>query len=249
MAKTKTNKPFVITSKRGKDKVKETKKTDDAMKKPYNYVSPKYVADNIFAKIVEKSKKSIMPSSRCYDFNNADERTAFAEHVVCIVKSITDANHKYAILNTNELVDLQKKFDDLQSQYEAYAISDFNKALDISKKLTKTGEELTNAIYLHNCVKTNLYNLTCEFYRRYICNAINGKLWEKLCDDDSDEVNFIVNFVCELDRRRFINDGAVKSGIAKPVPLVEWLVFAYTTENNSEYDIAKETLERLGYID
>lgn len=262
MAKSKTNKPVVVIVK----KVNKTTKSNDATEKKtnnkkfvlnsnkkrdstksdYSTSNPKLVADIIFKMIVDKSKKSVIPSSKSYDFTDADDRISFVRH---LTKSAIDNKQKKVILDTDELVDLQTKFDDLQKQYEEISSTDAEKAVSIGIKLAKAGEELTNAVYLHNCIKTNLYNLTCEFYRRYICNAINGKLWEKLCNVNSDETNFIVNLVCELDRRRFINAAAIRSGVATYVPLVDWLVFAYTTENNTEHTIAEKALKRMGFID
>jgi hypothetical protein len=265
MAKSKTNKPVVVivkevnkTTTKSKDMTEKTinkkfvinsNKKSDSTKSDYSTSSPKLVADIIFKKIVDKSKKSVMPSSKDYDFSDADDRKSFMAHVTNVVKSIIDNKQKNVILDNDEIVDLQMKFADLQKQYEEISSTDVKKAVTIGVKLAKAGEELTNAVYLHNCIKTNLYNLTCEFYRRYICNATNGKLWEKLCNVNSDETNFIVNLVCELDRSRFITAAGFRSGVATYVPLVDWLVFAYTTENNSEHTIAKKALERMGYID
>lgn len=263
MAKSKTNKPVVVIVK----KVNKTTKSNDATEKKtnnkkfvlnsnkksdstkttdYSFTAPKAIADVIFKMIVDKSKKSVIPSSKSYDFTDADDRISFVRH---LTKSAIDIKQKKVILDTDELVDLQKKFDDLQKQYEEISPTNAGQAVTIGVKLAKAGEELTNAVYLHNCIKTNLYNLTCEFYRRYICNATNGNLWEKLCNVNSNETNFIVNLVCELDRSRFINSAAIRSGVATYVPLVDWLVFAYTTENNSEHTIAKRALERMGFID
>jgi hypothetical protein len=262
MAKSKTNKPVVVivkkvnkttksndmTEKKTNNKkfVLHNNKKSDSTKSDYSASNPKLVADIIFKMIADKSKKSVIPSSKSYDFTDADDRISFVRH---LTKSAIDNKQKKVILDIDELVVLQKKFDDLQKQYEEISSTDVKKAVTIGEKLAKAGEELTNAVYLHNCIKTNLYNLTCEFYRRYICNATNGKMWEKLCNVNSDETNFIVNLVCELDRRRFVNAVAIRSGVATCVPLVDWLVFAYTTEDNSEHDMAKETLERMGYID
>lgn len=262
MAKSKTNKPVVVIVKKvNKNKTTKDEKTSkkfvlNSNKKfvnnnektdcDYSFTAPKVIADIIFKMIVDKSKKSVIPSSKSYDFTDADDRISFVRH---LTKSVIDNKQKKVILGTDELVDLQTKFDDLQKQYEEISSTDAEKAVSIGIKLAKAGEELTNAVYLHKCVKTNLYNLTCEFYRRYICNAINGKLWEKLCNVNSDETNFIVNLVCELDRRRFINAAAIRSGVATYVPLVDWLVFAYTTENNSEHTIAEKALKRMGFID
>lgn len=261
MAKSKTNKPVVVIVKKvnkttksndmtekktiNKKFVLNSNKKSDSTKTDYSFTAPKVIADVIFKMIADKSKKSVIPSSKSYDFTDADDRISFVRH---LTKSAIDNKQKKVILDTDELVDLQKKFDDLQKQYEEISPSNAGQAVTIGVKLAKAGEELTNAVYLHNCIKTNLYNLTCEFYRRYICNAINGKLWEKLCNVNSDETNFIVNLVCELDRTRFINSAAVRSGVATYVPLVDWLIFAYATENN-ERTIAKRALERMGFID
>jgi len=265
MAKSKTNKPVVVIVKKvnknnttkdektsksnettSKKFVLNSNKKGDSTKSDYSTSNPKLVADIIFKMIVDKSKKSVIPSSKSYDFTDADDRMSFVRH---LTKSAIDNKQKKVILDTDELVDLQTKFDGLQKQYEEISSTDVKKAVSIGVELAKAGEELTNAVFLHKCIKTNLYNLTCEFYRRYICNATNGKMWEKLCNVNSDETNFIVNLVCELDRRRFVNAVAIRSGVATCVPLVDWLVFAYTTEDNSEHDMAKETLERMGYID
>jgi len=264
MAKSKTNKPVVVivkkVNKNNTTKDEKTSKSNEttskkfvlnsnkksgSTKSDYSTSNPKLVADIIFSKIVEKAKNSVMPSSKSYDFTDADDRISFVRR---LTKSAIDNKQKKAILDTDELVELQKKFDDLQKQYEEISPTNAGQAVTIGVKLAKAGEELTNAVYLHNCIKINLYNLTCEFYRRYICNAVDGKLWEKLCNTNSDEVNFIVNLVCELDRKHFINAAAVRSGVATYVPLVDWLIFAYTTENN-ERTIAKRALERMGYID
>lgn len=107
MAKSKTNKPVVVIVK----KVNKTTKSNDATEKKtnnkkfvlnsnkkrdstksdYSTSNPKLVADIIFKMIVDKSKKSVIPSSKSYDFTDADDRISFVRH---LTKSAIDNKQK-----------------------------------------------------------------------------------------------------------------------------------------------------------